>query len=79
MHFDASENMKIVNVTCNIFLLHECFGNNGFYIPKAGGFLHPKGPKGEFLHPKGTYFSISRFYYGEVNRCSCQKILAMVH
>ena len=53
MHFDASENMKIVNVTCNIFLLHECFGNNGFYIPKAGGFLHPKGPKGDFLHPKG--------------------------
>ena len=36
-----------------MFLLHGWFGNNGFYIPKAGGFLHPKGPKGDFLHPKG--------------------------
>ena len=39
--------------TNNMFLLHGWFGNNGFYIPKAGGFLHPKGPKGDFLHPKG--------------------------
>ena len=40
-----------------MFLLHGWFGNNGFYIPKAGGFLHPKGPKGDFLHPKGPIFT----------------------
>ena len=35
----------------NTFLRHGWFGSNGFYIPKARGFLHPKGPKNSHFGP----------------------------